>query len=75
MISHYETFEGDGTDPGLGELSYDGSEYGEMDEFGERINYGSDEVIEDTTSDERSDDKEIPTTANDTKPKVKYADL
>jgi hypothetical protein len=44
-------FEGDGMDPGLGDLAYDGTEY-ELDEFGERV--GSDEMFDD--DDEMADE-------------------
>ena len=48
MIQHYNEPEGDGMDPGLGDLAYDGTEY-ELDEFGERI--GSDDLVDDYADD------------------------
>jgi hypothetical protein len=56
MIQQYHEYDGDGMDPGLGELSYDGSEY-ELDEFGERIGTDMDEddMSDDLMMDETSE--------------------
>ena len=52
MIQQYDEIDGDGIDPGLGDLAYDGAEY-ELDEFGERI--GSTSGLEDFADDMPAD--------------------
>lgn len=62
MIQQYDEINGDGIDPGLGDLAYDGAEY-ELDEFGERI--GGTSELEDFADDRPADiidDNEIAQT-------------
>lgn len=61
MIQQYHEPEGDGMDPGLGDLAYDGTEY-QLDEFGERIGGEdmSDEYTDDMPVDPASEDEMAP---------------